>query len=1397
MVHRRIRGKWVWLASMVLATAIMLPVPFSTSISIEGPPSISGVGDVHWNGLIYQTTPGQSTVPEGLSIIQFTGPVEGYWLSELGQRGIEPIWYVPHYSFIVNAESATTVSDLDFVFGITDYTPGMKVSRNIIGNHVIVELLSPMGTLATAQVLKSHGEIIGWEENGDRSTVEMIVTSEPLELGGLDEVLWVSKFLEPWDQVQQSETESEIIGGGWAAETPYGGPGSMVNLAGWNGTGVMISLCDGGIGDGIPGSGHEDFGPRFVGGIQYINGVGVYYPAGNIAGDGNSHGTHCCGCFGADGSRGTGVQYHTGYYVGMGSAPDCTVFDQRIFSGNWGGPDTIAQWQGLFQDSYDNDIEICSFSWGTRNTEGDYDYQCVAFDAAIRDCSLSEPDDQPLIVFKSAGNDGNQGIVSPGCAKNIILVGGTQNYYPDGTSYGCPQNRNNIDAMYSSSSRGPTNDNRIKPDVVAPADYTLSTRSSATSDDGAGLYTGDSLDRYNWNIGTSFSGPYGAGSCGCIFEWFNDTYGAEPTPAMVRACLINSAVDISGTSGGVGDIPNYQEGWGRIYLPEILMPSVNVMLEDSVNPLETGETYGVPTFVVYDDPSEPLKITMTWVDPAAAEGAGIQLINNLNLRVTAPDNTTTYYGNSFSGGYSQDGLASPWDYEGAANFDSRNNVECVYIAPGDLQTGLYTVEVIAENVPVDAVNGTPESDQDFALVMYNALPGVLPDPPQFDGLTDVKNPGTGLVLDLEWLAGSDFDGEYPLTYHIFRDTVPGLPSRIVLGVDTPHATYTPGGASPGDPISWQDTVSITEDTTYYYWVVARDAGGVAPVTGPLYEDPPNQAELSATAESLLFFQVQSPAPGQRNLNNEPFEPSGQTSVTPVMDAVGDWQVDTASGQWVSDPFPAAGNLDGVWKFFTYGRMNNERADGYLYARVFRQSDDALMFTTSLDDENISAFTTEYHRFEWQHTATGTPILSAGDAYYVELWLNISSVTQQPGVREDLFLETWPNMDTSGGWQGPADTPQDEAGWIVGFNPSDPGDTIVSDWSTGTPPGGHPEGDLNDCDDGTVTPPFGPYDWFWTGHIDLSAHSDCEFSYNWQIDGFDATGDYAKVFYSTTATAATVSSTTDWVEMFSYDGSTVHDVWAYGEHTIPPADAASTFSVIFVAETDMGGEDFWFDNIQVSGVPAGGPPDGQFTFAYDFALTPSAVHQPSGPGPPPQAYDIDLTGFSAGDWVFVSFPIEITGDVPTVFDDSAFGDGGTTWDCVQWFDNAVKAWTDHNTHKPATLRDNSVIDNTGGFWIHLTAAGGDEMLTTGLEGFFPSAVSGIDLFAGWNLVGYPSATTRLASDALAGTSADMIAFHSPAAPYRIGETTDLSSVTMDHGNAYWVRVPADTVWNIDT
>ena|GEM_PF-3626108 len=171
---------------------------------------------------------------------------------------------------------------------------------------------------------------------------------------------------------------------------------------------------------------------------------------------------------------------------------------------------------------------------------------------------------------------------------------------------------------------------------------------------------------------------------------------------------------------------------------------------------------------------------------------------------------------------------------------------------------------------------------------------------------------------------------------------------------------------------------------------------------------------------------------------------------------------------------------------------------------------------------------------------------------------------------------------------------------------------------------------------------------------------------------------------------------------------------------------------------------------------------------------------------PIPYDIDLTGRVAGDWAFVSFPIAISGNIETILDDPA-----TDWDVAKWFDGSSQRWMTYR--KGATTNTFTNIDNQMGVWVHLTIVVGDK-LTTGLGGNFPASQVQINLYAGWNMVGYPSQTPMAANLALAGTGATIISVYIPATPY-IQDFTDLSLVTMDNGNAYWVFVPAGITWDV--
>ncbi|MCK4266651.1 MAG: hypothetical protein KAX31_05175, partial [Thermoplasmata archaeon] len=158
-----------------------------------------------------------------------------------------------------------------------------------------------------------------------------------------------------------------------------------------------------------------------------------------------------------------------------------------------------------------------------------------------------------------------------------------------------------------------------------------------------------------------------------------------------------------------------------------------------------------------------------------------------------------------------------------------------------------------------------------------------------------------------------------------------------------------------------------------------------------------------------------------------------------------------------------------------------------------------------------------------------------------------------------------------------------------------------------------------------------------------------------------------------------------------------------------------------------------------------------------------------------------------------FPIEAVGNVSQVFDDSTHGDGGTAWDVIRWYDNFDKEWKEFATFKPSSLNDIDVVDNKFGFWINITSNTGDYMLTVG-TGHSPIASVNINLFLGWNLVGYPSATARFGSDTLP-PEADLVSYFDPGQPYLIHDEIP-GSVTLLEGNAYWVHVVADTVWVVD-
>lgn len=295
---------------------------------------------------------------------------------------------------------------------------------------------------------------------------------------------------------------------------------------------------------------------------------------------------------------------------------------------------------------------------------------------------------EPFIQVFSAGNSGpnSSTITAPKEGKNLIVTASSRNFRVGA-----------IDAISTFSSRGPAADGRLVPTIAAPGEQIASARND-TGGFCSSIISSNNL--YGYCTSTSYAAAHTSGAIALATEWwrtFND--GADPSPAMAKALIVNGAVDM-----GTSDIPNSSEGWGRINITNVISPSVSTIYHDQ--PVifgNSGESWTLNTNV--SDPNQPVKITLAWVDAPGAVGANPALVNNLDLKATAGG--STYLGNFFNGGWSITGDTP----------DLINNLENIYIQnPGDI----IEITVDAVNIAGDAIlyNGD-QTDQSFALICFN------------------------------------------------------------------------------------------------------------------------------------------------------------------------------------------------------------------------------------------------------------------------------------------------------------------------------------------------------------------------------------------------------------------------------------------------------------------------------------------------------------------------------------------------------------------------------------------------------------------------------------------------------------------------------------------------------
>lgn len=270
-------------------------------------------------------------------------------------------------------------------------------------------------------------------------------------------------------------------------------------------------------------------------------------------------------------------------------------------------------------------------------------------------------------VFSTAARSPNTGydiLPSWSVSKNILTVGAIDK----NTSYTGPASV----LMSSYSSWGPTDDGRIKPDLVAH---------------GTGVFSSDVSNdtHYSLKSGTSMAAPIASSAVILLQEHFHNLYGTHMTSAQVKSLLIHTTDE-----AGPHDGPDYKFGWGKLNASTAAKVVSNDGAQHLISlfTLQSGQSI---RFYVRARADVPLTGTLAWIDPAftpinpvAVDDSTITLINDVDMRIKKVGTGTEYKPSCMNLAF-PDNAAYPGD-------NIRDNVERIVVTTPDADA-LYEVVI--------------------------------------------------------------------------------------------------------------------------------------------------------------------------------------------------------------------------------------------------------------------------------------------------------------------------------------------------------------------------------------------------------------------------------------------------------------------------------------------------------------------------------------------------------------------------------------------------------------------------------------------------------------------------------------------------------------------------------
>jgi serine protease AprX len=639
--------------------------------------------------------------------IVLRGPLLEPWRQRLDAAGITLISRERYrtYKARLTAPQVTLLNSFDFVESVTWITPAqatpLQVTQSVVTGPGLVptnglkmltfdvRLHLPADRAKIVQWLQDHNVTISGASGRKIRFFALENASVLTELALLPEVDVIAEFVEP---TFFNDLARSTLG----VETTKQSPSICISQ---DGAGQIVAVADTGIDDK-----HPDFKGRIVGKAARGRVNDTTDPAG--------HGTHVSGSILGDGSA-SGGQY-------KGIAPKANLFFQSLLDSRGGLGGLPLDLNDLFEEAYQAGARIHNNSWGA-NYPSVYTINSEEVDEFVR----KNPD---MLIVVAAGNAGSgaspkkagSGFVdwlsigSPASCKNALTVGASRSTRTNGplskTTWGQgwpgsfplpPIANENIsgdpECLAAFSSRGPCDDRRIKPDLVAPGTEIISAKSSlAPASNFWGIVS--SNPQYAYDGGTSMATPLVSGCAALVRQHYVEERNHQPSAALLKATLINSTQWLQGadSTAPTKGVPNYHQGHGRIdmrrALPNVCNPGYALQFIDNWQMpnyafTRTGERKRYQFVLAGNIPE--LRICMAYTDaPARA------LQNNLNLMVQHVESNTKWMGNQDL----PDALTIP---------DPDNNVEAIKVT--NAPQGTYYIQIFVGNML--------KPPQDFALVV--------------------------------------------------------------------------------------------------------------------------------------------------------------------------------------------------------------------------------------------------------------------------------------------------------------------------------------------------------------------------------------------------------------------------------------------------------------------------------------------------------------------------------------------------------------------------------------------------------------------------------------------------------------------------------------------------------